>query len=167
MTPERWQQIERVFHAALARDAQGRALRRHRSGAVRGGLDGKPGLGAWSAGGVLGPRARLGGPPRTGVTTVAAPVKSYGLAVRLGPGGRQLAVSVQSLSRMMVAGFEPGPSPHIGAAQSLFEVGARGLHFGGMPVRCFDVAPDGQRFYVVQTLTPPPTPVVTHRSTSC
>ena len=101
------------------------------------------------------------------VSRLAAPVKSYGLAVRLGPGGRQLAVSVQSLSRMMVAGFEPGPSPHIGAAQSLFEVGARGLHFGGMPVRCFDVAPDGQRFYVVQTLTPPPTPVVTHRSTSC
>ena len=63
--------------------------------------------------------------------------------------------------RMMVAGFEPGPSPHIGAAQSLLEVGARGLHFWGMPVRCFDVAPDGQRFYVVQTLTPPPAPVVT------
>lgn len=32
------------------------------------------------------------------VSRLAAPVKSYGLAVRLGPGGRQLAVSVQSLS---------------------------------------------------------------------
>jgi hypothetical protein len=30
------------------------------------------------------------------------------------------------------------------------------------PGRCDDVAPDGQRFYVTQTPTPPPRPVVTH-----
>jgi len=28
-------------------------------------------------------------------------------------------------------------------------------------MRCYDVAPDGQRFYVVQTPTLPPPPVVT------
>jgi len=29
-------------------------------------------------------------------------------------------------------------------------------------VRCYDVAPDGQRFYARQARNPPPPPVVTH-----
>jgi hypothetical protein len=29
-------------------------------------------------------------------------------------------------------------------------------------VRCYDVSPDGQQFYAVQTRTPPPKPVVTY-----
>jgi hypothetical protein len=46
--------------------------------------------------------------------------------------------------------------------QVLFECATRELSFTCVPVRCFDVAPDGQRFYVTQTRTPRPPPVVTH-----
>jgi hypothetical protein len=36
------------------------------------------------------------------------------------------------------------------------------LYFHCIPVRCYDVAPDGQRFYVMQQRTLPPPPPVTH-----
>jgi len=49
----------------------------------------------------------------------------------------------------------------VGVTRSLFEFDARRLSFSCIPVRCFDVAPDGQRFYVVQAPTLPPSPVVT------
>ena len=64
--------------------------------------------------------------------------------------------------RMLVVGFEPGSPARIGAAQSLFEFAGRELYFMCSPTRCFDVAPDGQRFYVLQMRNPPPPPVVTH-----
>jgi Tol biopolymer transport system component len=63
--------------------------------------------------------------------------------------------------RMMVAGFEPGSPPRIGTPRPLFELGNE-LGFSCYPVRCYDVATDGQRFYVTQARTPPPRPVVTH-----
>jgi hypothetical protein len=62
--------------------------------------------------------------------------------------------------RMMVAGFEPASPPRLGTPRPLFEFGGE-LGFRCYPVRCYDVAPDGQRFYVTQARTPPPSPVVT------
>ena len=62
----------------------------------------------------------------------------------------------------MAADFEPGIRPGIGQPRLLFELQGDNLRFACVPVRCYDVAPDGQRFYVVQTPTPPPPPVVTH-----
>jgi Tol biopolymer transport system component len=65
--------------------------------------------------------------------------------------------------RMMAVDFAPGsPRPTVGRPRLLFEFDPRELGFACNPVRCYDVTPDGQRFYVVQTPTPPPAPVVTH-----
>jgi hypothetical protein len=44
----------------------------------------------------------------------------------------------------------------------LFEFDHRDLSFVCTPVRCYDVAPDGQRFYTRQSRTLPPPAVVTH-----
>lgn len=63
---------------------------------------------------------------------------------------------------MMAVDFQPGAPPRIGTPQLLFQFDPRRLVFGCSPVRCYDVAPDGQRFVAVQTPTPPPAPVVTH-----
>ncbi|MGE5360892.1 MAG: hypothetical protein ACM3NQ_17890 [Bacteroidales bacterium] len=38
----------------------------------------------------------------------------------------------------------------------------RDLISGCFPARCFDVAPDGQRFYVAQPVVAAPPPPVTH-----
>jgi len=63
--------------------------------------------------------------------------------------------------RMMVADFEPASPPRIGTPRPLFEFGPE-LHFPSSPVRSHEVAPDGQRFYVVQSRPYPPLPPVTH-----
>jgi eukaryotic-like serine/threonine-protein kinase len=63
---------------------------------------------------------------------------------------------------MMAVDFEPGTPPRIGTPRLLFKFDPRGPLFNCAPVRCYDVAPDGQHFFVVQTPTPPPAPVVTH-----
>ena len=63
--------------------------------------------------------------------------------------------------RMNVARFEPGVPPAIGAAHALFEFAPRELKFLCGTIRCYDIAPDAQQFYVVQTPSPPPRPVVT------
>ena len=59
--------------------------------------------------------------------------------------------------RMMVVDFQAG-SPS--APRPLFSVDPE-LWLPCVPMRCYDVAPDGERFYVVQS-TFPPSPVVTH-----
>ena len=64
--------------------------------------------------------------------------------------------------RMMAVEFAPGSPPGIGTPRRLFEFENRDLAFACGLVRCFDVAPDGQRFYTVQTRTPPAPPVDTH-----
>jgi serine/threonine-protein kinase len=64
--------------------------------------------------------------------------------------------------RMMAIEFEAGTPPRIGTPRPLFDYDPRDLSLAAWPVRGFDVAPDGQRFYVVQTRTSPPPPVVTH-----
>jgi len=80
------------------------------------------------------------------------------------PNGRELFYVVRGPSgkwRMMAVDFAPASPPRIGRPRLLFEV-EESMSFGCAPVRCYDVAPDGQRFYVVRTPPPPPTPVVTH-----
>jgi serine/threonine-protein kinase len=65
--------------------------------------------------------------------------------------------------RMMVARFDPGSPTSVGTAQSLFELAGRELAFLGSPYLSYDVAADGQRFYVIQQQpTPPAPPVVNH-----
>ena len=63
--------------------------------------------------------------------------------------------------RMMAVDFAPGSPPRIGRPKPLFEYNPRELVLQGTSVRSYDVAPDGQRFYAVQSSFPPP-PVVTH-----
>jgi hypothetical protein len=65
-------------------------------------------------------------------------------------------------ARMMVAGFEPGSPPRVGAPRPLFEFGWNDLRFWCTPIRCYDVAPDGQRFFVVQERPAVALPPVTH-----
>ena len=51
----------------------------------------------------------------------------------------------------------------VGAPRRLFELNPDDLAFYCLPMRCYDVAPDGQRFYVPKSVAPlPPAPVVTH-----
>jgi Tol biopolymer transport system component len=64
--------------------------------------------------------------------------------------------------QMMAVAFDPGPPPRIGRPTELFSFSIGDLGMACYPVRCFDVARDGQRFYAVQRVTPPPTPPVTH-----
>ena len=80
------------------------------------------------------------------------------------PAGRELffvsLAHAADKTRMMAADFAPGLPPRIGRPRSLFEVDGRDLGTC-TPVRCYDVAPDGQRFYAVQTRNSPRAPVVT------
>jgi serine/threonine-protein kinase len=82
------------------------------------------------------------------------------------PNGRELfflsPADQSGKRRMMVVDFAPGLPPRIGHPHPLFEFDDRDVKFDCSPVRCYDVAPDGQRFYAVQWQTPPPPPVVTH-----
>ena len=66
--------------------------------------------------------------------------------------------------KMMSVEFDARSSLRIGRPSQLFEFDRAVLRMGGTPVRCYDVAPDGQRFYAVLTKTLPPTPKVTHIS---
>ncbi len=51
--------------------------------------------------------------------------------------------------RMMAVDFAAGSPPRIGRPRVLFEI-PQGLDFACSPTRCYDVAPDGQRFYAIQ-----------------
>lgn len=80
------------------------------------------------------------------------------------PNGRELfyvsRADTKGKRRMMAVDFLPGAPPRIGTPRPLFEYGNDELIFTCYPIRCYDVSPDGQRFYVVQMPTSPP-PVVT------
>jgi len=51
----------------------------------------------------------------------------------------------------------------IGRPRPLFPLG-QGLSFASIPVRSYDVAPDGRHFYAIQYNPPPPAPPITHVS---
>ncbi len=56
---------------------------------------------------------------------------------------------------MMAADFEAGSPPRIGRPRQLFEYDPSSLRLGDCtPVRCYDIAPDGQRFFAVKAVTP-------------
>jgi len=82
------------------------------------------------------------------------------------PSGRELFfVSLpnqEGRRRLMVADFAPGSPPGIGRPRELFAFDPRELRFACAPVRCFDVARDGQKFYATRAEMPPPPPAVTH-----
>jgi len=63
---------------------------------------------------------------------------------------------------MMTVEFASGSPPRIGRPRPLFAFDPSDLQLACQPVRCYDVAPDGQRFYAVQMRKPPPPPPVTH-----
>jgi serine/threonine-protein kinase len=82
------------------------------------------------------------------------------------PSGRELFfVSLpdkEGRRRLMVVDFVPGSPPGIGRPRELFAFDPRALRLACAPVRCFDVASDGQKFYATRAEMPPPPPVVTH-----
>ncbi len=63
--------------------------------------------------------------------------------------------------RMMAVAFTLGSPPTLGRPRELFSFDPRTLWMSCKQVRCYDVAPDGRRFYAVQASLPP-APVVTH-----
>jgi hypothetical protein len=67
------------------------------------------------------------------------------------PNGRKLFYFIGDTpekARMMALDFSPAATPRIGAPRLLFEFDGRDLKLECEPGRCFDVASDGQRFYV-------------------
>lgn len=64
----------------------------------------------------------------------------------------------------MVVDFAGGSQPRVGRPRLLFEFDPARLRFVCRPMRCYDVARDGKRFYVIHTPAPLPSPVVTHVS---
>jgi serine/threonine-protein kinase len=82
------------------------------------------------------------------------------------PNGREIFFvsppNAAGKQRMMAAAFGAGSPPRLGRPQLLFEFDARELMMSCVPVRCYDVAPDGSGFYAVQYRTTPPPPPVTH-----
>jgi hypothetical protein len=71
------------------------------------------------------------------------------------PGGRR---------SMMAVEFQPGSPPRIGRPSALFDFDPTDLRLACEPLRCYDVAPDGQRFYGWQRRGVLSPPLVTHIS---
>ena len=61
---------------------------------------------------------------------------------------------------MMSVAFAAASFPRVGAPRPLFVIES-GSGWGCLPVRCYDVSPDGQRFFVRQTVASVPAPPVT------
>jgi serine/threonine-protein kinase len=64
--------------------------------------------------------------------------------------------------RMMVVDFVPGSRPRVGRPRVLFAFDPRDLSATCFPLRCYDVSPSGDRFYMFQTRSIPPRTTVTH-----
>jgi serine/threonine-protein kinase len=75
------------------------------------------------------------------------------------PNGREIFFIADG--GLMAADFAAGSPPHIGRPHLLFAPLPRVL-FACVPVRCYDVAPDGRRFYAVQYAAGAPLAPVTH-----
>ena len=101
--------------------------------------------------------------PRTQVTL------NGGRSPGWNPNGRELffanpdSASTSTAWFMNVVDVDVTRGVRVGAPRRLFEFNAADLAFYCVPMRCYDVAPDGQRFYVPKAAAPlPPAPVVTH-----
>jgi Tol biopolymer transport system component len=64
--------------------------------------------------------------------------------------------------QMMVVDVRPGRPLSIGRPRPLFAFSQPPLGISCLSVRCFAVAPDGQRFYGIRRTPSPPAPPVTH-----
>jgi hypothetical protein len=82
------------------------------------------------------------------------------------PGGREVffvsQIDPAGKYRMMTVVFTPGARPTVGKPTELFSYDSRDLYMACSPVRCYDVAEDGQRFYAVERVASPSLPPVTH-----
>jgi hypothetical protein len=63
---------------------------------------------------------------------------------------------------MMVVPVETRDGLRVGPPRSLFGFHQLDLRFACVPARCYDVKPDGQGFFGVQTIPPQPVAPVTH-----
>jgi len=63
---------------------------------------------------------------------------------------------------MMAVDIATTPSLRIGSPKALFDFDPTSLTLGCFPLRCYDVSPDGQRFFATRTLPAPPVTPVTH-----
>ncbi len=64
--------------------------------------------------------------------------------------------------RLMTSVVSPGSPPRFSRPRELFAFDGRALRLDCLPVRCYAVAPDGQRFYATEPHWPAPPPAVTH-----
>jgi serine/threonine-protein kinase len=71
-------------------------------------------------------------------------------------------VGADGKRQMMVVDITTASAPRIGRPRTLFTFDNGEVNLACATVRCFDVAPDGQRFYGVKVRTPPPPTPVTH-----
>jgi hypothetical protein len=82
------------------------------------------------------------------------------------PNGREILFlsppDAEQKSRMMVVDVRPGPTLGVGRPRPVFAFSSPALGLACVPLRCYAVAPDGQRFYATQVMPTPPTPPVTH-----
>jgi serine/threonine-protein kinase len=63
---------------------------------------------------------------------------------------------------MMAADIATAPFLGVGRPKALFDFDPTTLGLACVPVRCYDVSPDGQRFFTTRTLPAPPVTPVTH-----
>ena len=66
------------------------------------------------------------------------------------------------VDRMMVVSVQTSPSLRIGAPRELFAFSNQDLSFNCVPVNCYSVSPDGQRFFVTEKTERTAPPPVTH-----
>jgi serine/threonine-protein kinase len=82
------------------------------------------------------------------------------------PSGRELFFvgprNAAGRRSMMAVDIATTPSLRIGRPKALFDFDLKSLAFGCSPLRCYDVSPDGQRFFTTRTLPAPPVTPVTH-----
>ncbi len=69
--------------------------------------------------------------------------------------------NVPGRGRVMEVDFQPGTPPRIGSPRQVLEGDPNDLLFVADATRAYDVSPDGQRFYVLQSRSKPPIPHVT------
>jgi serine/threonine-protein kinase len=82
------------------------------------------------------------------------------------PNGREIFFlsppGPDGMRRMMTVSFIPGLPPRLGQPKELFAFNPNELPMAcDFFVRCYDVAPDGRRFYAVKRTMPPRAPAVT------